>query len=106
MSGVYRHLLLRYERESIMAQVIQPDGTTQEVHSQGKRLTLQDLQRLVGGYIQFIHLADGRWLAVDEDGKPKRLPMNVRATAMAALPGDCIVGTALVLSAAERKEVG
>lgn len=89
-----------------MGQLIQPDGTTQEVQPQGKRLTLQDLQRLVGGYIQFIPLTDGRWLAVDEDGKPKGLPVNVRVTAMAALPGDFIVGTAVVLSAAERKEVG
>lgn len=89
-----------------MAQLIQPDGTTQEVQPQGKCLTLRELQRLVSGYIQFIHLADGRWLAVDEDGKPKHLPINVQATAMAALPGDFIVGTAVVLSAAERKGVG
>ncbi len=89
-----------------MALLIQADGTTQEVQPQGKHFTLQDLQRLVGGYIEFIHLADERWLAVDEDGKPNRLPINVQATALAALPGEYIVGTAVVLSAAERKGVG
>jgi hypothetical protein len=89
-----------------MAQLIQPDGTTQEVQPQGKHFTLQYLQRLVGGYVQFIRLADGWWLAVDEDGKLKRLPINAQATVMAALSGDFIVGTAVVLSAAERKEVG
>jgi hypothetical protein len=64
------------------------------------------LQGFVGGYIEFIHLTDGRWLAVDEDGKPKRLPVNIQATTMAVLPGDSIVGTVVVLSAAERKGIG
>ena len=89
-----------------MALLIQPDGTTQEVQPQGRHFTLQELHGLVGGYIEFIHLTDGRWLAMDEDGKPKGLPVNIHATALAALPGDFIVGMVVVLSAAERKRIG
>lgn len=89
-----------------MALVIQTNGATQEVQPQRKHFTLQELQGLVGGYIEFIHLTDGRWLVVDEDGKPKRLPMNIHATAMAGLPGDSIVGTVVVLSAADHKGIG
>jgi hypothetical protein len=89
-----------------MALLIQADGTTQEVQPQGKHFTLQDLQRLVGGYIEFIHLTDGRWLAMDEDRKLKGLPVNIHAAALAALPGDFLVGPAVVLSAAERKGIG
>ncbi len=88
-----------------MALLIRPNGESQEIQPKGK-LTLQDLQQFVGGYIEFVRLPDGRWLAVDEDGKPKRLPVNVKATAMAALPGEYIVGSVVILSARERRGVG
>lgn len=88
-----------------MALLIQPNGDTQEIQPQGKSFTIKELQGLVGGYIVRVRLADGRCLVVDEDGLPKQLPLNRAATELAQLPGDVLVGPAVVLTAQEQKGV-
>lgn len=88
-----------------MAQLIQPNGDTSEVQPHGRSFTLQELQELVGGYVVRVRLSDGRCLVVDEDGLPKQLPLNRTATELAQLPGDFIVGRAVLLTAQEQKEV-
>ncbi len=68
--------------------------------------TLEEMQALVGGYIEFIYPAT-EVLIFDEDGKRKNLPMNYAATRVARLAGimpwDYVVGPAVL---ATRKEAG
>jgi len=42
--------------------------------------TLEELQAIVGGYIQMVDLADGRVMVLNEEGKLKDLPYNWQAT--------------------------
>jgi hypothetical protein len=88
-----------------MAHLILPDGTTQEIFPSGNRFTLSELQKLVGGYIERIRLPDGSCLVVDEEGKPKCLAFNAQATLLAQLPGDDVVGPAVLLIAKEQQGV-
>lgn len=88
-----------------MATLILQDGTTLDILPEGKRFTLSELQKLVGGYIECIRLSDGSCLVVDEEGKPKGLPINAQATLLAQLPGDFVVGPAVRLSAKEQQGV-
>ena len=55
--------------------------------------SLAEAQRIVGGDVRMVMLADGQML-VDEDGLPKELPVNVEASALA---GQMIVGNVIVL---------
>lgn len=86
-----------------MAMLIRADGTTDEILP-GKKLSLEQMQKLVGGYIQVCATADGRRMVVDEDGKVKGKPFNLLATQLyvygtqVPIVGDVVVGT--------RKELG
>lgn len=51
--------------------------------------TLEDLQCIVGGYIETVTFAEDCTLIVNEEGKLQGLPVNFR------IFGDVIVGTAL-----------
>lgn len=88
-----------------MAQLIRSNGDTQEVQPQGKAFTQEELQALIGGYIELRQLQDGRWLVMDEDRPYKQLPINDQATALLAMPGYTIGGPVVVLSATERKRL-
>lgn len=46
----------------------------------GVRFTLEELQEMVGGYVQLITLPSGRELWMNEDGKNIGLPVNTLAT--------------------------
>ena len=46
----------------------------------GTDFDLWELQEIVGGYVEFIHLPNQRIMIVDEDGKAKRKPVNEKAT--------------------------
>lgn len=72
-------------------------GLLKAVYPQGEKWTLQELQGLVGGYIEPIYRTKcqpGNLMLVDEDGLSKALPVNNRATLKA---GRQIVGTALIV---------
>ena len=80
------------------------DGTEEAVRPKdGRKFTLEELQRMVGGYIEVVPLSEGRLMVLNEEGKLKGLPMN-RAASVFALPhigtGDFIVGDALVCDVA------
>lgn len=84
-----------------MAYIIYTSGREeQEKPANGKTFTLEELQSIVGGYVQCIDL--GReFMIVDEEGKLKNYKVNAKATAIYqaspyVIPGDTIVGDVLV----------
>lgn len=91
-----------------MAQLITPDGRVIEVQPlDGKRFTLAELQRIVGGYIEALYLTPGKLTGwINEDGKRLNLPVNETATLIAStylaahgrgfVRGDQIVGNMLI----------
>ena len=83
-----------------MAQLIKANGETATVAPKnGHSFTLDELQELVGGYIENVYLDDGLIMVVNEEGKFSGLPLNKKATDLAdavILPWDEIVGDAVV----------
>ena len=78
--------------------IIRPDGTeTPAPDPEGEDgYTLDQLQKIVGGYIQIIPSNDGRDVVLNEEGKLMGLEPNPRATAMVSLfPGDYLAGNVL-----------
>ena len=85
-----------------MATLYEPSGRDSDyVPRNGKKFTLEELQALVGGYIEMVRIpgdAGKRVLFVDEKGKLKGLRPNVRASHLA---GQLIVGNAVLCSPKE-----
>lgn len=85
-----------------MAYIIYTDGREEQVTpANGKTFDLEELQNIVGGYIQIIEMGNDTFMVVDEDGKFKGYERNAKATAMYRklpyiIPGDCIVGNVLI----------
>ncbi len=54
---------------------------------------LQRKQELVGGYIELVHLNEGRVLIVNEEGLLNKLPLNIEASGLCGGPivGDVIL---------------
>src|SRR5712692_148041 len=78
-----------------MATIYRPDGTNQEVQpANGRSFTLDELQLIVGegtdegrGYIEIVPCKDRKHILVlNEEGKLLGLPINARASELAALP--------------------
>lgn len=70
----------------------------------GKDFQLNELQSIVGGYIQIIELNDGFIMVMNEEGKILGLEFNYFATNLACMfnairPGDYIVGKVLICKA-------
>ena len=90
-----------------MAQIIKSNGQTTEVTPKnGTDFSLEELQTIVGGWIEIVNLRDGRLLCLDEEGKLKGKDFNTRATYIlqAAMPThDFVVGDVLVCDAEEIK---
>lgn len=71
--------------------------------------SLDALQNLVGGMIEFVYFSDGSALMVDEEGKIKGKPVNDTATAICIAKGrwgDSIAGDAVFFSAEEMASMG
>lgn len=79
-----------------MAQYIKADGTTSEIAPKNayRGFTLEELQPLIGGYIEIVYLADGRRMVVNEEGLIHKLPFN--KTASRLYPHSPIVGNVLI----------
>ena len=78
-----------------MATVIKADGTKE----QKSVTTLEQAREVIGGYVTPLWLPDGETvLLADEDGLPKRLPINDVASILAHT---MLVGTVVVLDAGE-----
>jgi len=81
-----------------MATIYHPDGSTEEVQPEnGKTFELEQLSKIVGGYIEVVYIP-GRLIVCNEEGKLNGLPYNANATAEFSryLPGDFLVGNILV----------
>ena len=80
-------------------------GYAKTIHKHEGGLTLEDLQKLVGGYIQLIELhSSKRQMIINEEGKLMGLPFNETATKIFhdeyphLTEYDVICGDAIILS--------
>lgn len=93
-----------------MATVIEPNGTMRDVApAKPPHFTLEELQTLVGGYIELVYLYNGtgKVLVVNEEGKLQGLPRNETASYVARewlMHGDFISGVAVLVSPHEMEE--
>lgn len=94
-----------------MAQLIKAYGTTGQtvLPADGTVFTLEELQKIVGGYIEALYLRDGRLMFVNEDGKRLGLPPNPLADIIAhqqtgIADNDFIVGNVVICTRAEAGE--
>lgn len=77
-----------------MAQIIYTSGETKDVYPKnGTDFSLEELQAVVGGYIELVFLGDNI-LVANEEGKIYGLPLNTKATVIMRKHGynDTIVG--------------
>ena len=87
-----------------MATIISTTGTVTKVRpANGKTFTLEEMQKIVHGYIEVVHLSKRSLLIVNEEGKLHNLPHNPTATSVMFLYGfrDTIVGDALLVNNTE-----
>lgn len=81
------------------AKLYKADGTILEVvPANGTDFQLDELQKMVGGYIEIVSAGKGKIMVLDDEGKLKGKPVNDVATMMFMQAGyyDTIVGDALV----------
>lgn len=65
------------------ALLLRTDGSTKEIRPKnGTDFALEEVWELLGGYYEAIGIKGGKMMLVDEDGKSKRLPRNLAATAI------------------------
>lgn len=89
-----------------MATIYKAAGTTEEIQPKnGKDFKLDELQEIVGGYIETIYLKNKEVMVVNEEGKLNDLPLNEKATdyLLAQNYADVIVGNVLVCKRNEIK---
>ena len=87
-----------------MSKIYKTDGTTVNVEPKnGSDFSLEELQEIVGGYIEVLYLNDKEILVCDEDGKLKGYGLNYEATKVVQSNGisDYIVGDVLICSTKE-----
>ena len=66
----------------------------------GEKISLEEAQTLVGGYVELVHLDDNNILLCDEEGLLKHKPINTLAIILAkrlGWKGSCLVGSVLFL---------
>ena len=84
-----------------MAEVLFTNGDKQIIPCP----SLEEMQKIVGGYVERLSLADERAMYLNEDGKALNLPRNEMATFLGDLAGiaadDFIVGNVVILSKEE-----
>lgn len=74
------------------------NGFTMSKQFANNKVTLQELQSCVGGYIEFIYLPNNKILVVNEEGKINDLPLNAIATMeFWDSIGDTLVGDVLLI---------
>ncbi len=84
-----------------MAEIIKADGQKQELQpANGTDFTLEEMQSIVGGYIELVELNETDTMVLNEEGKLEGLPINIKATGLfrSHYPNsnDIIVGNVLV----------
>jgi hypothetical protein len=83
-----------------MAQLIKLDGTTSQIKGEkpNGELTLEQMQKAVGGFIELVYLPDKKIMVVDEEGLLKEKEINQIASSIAH---GVIVGDVLIISEKE-----
>lgn len=61
-----------------MAKIIRVDGSEEIVDKE--KLTIEFMQKIVGGYIQIVPMGFDAYMVCNEEGKLKHLPINIIAT--------------------------
>ncbi len=82
-----------------MATLYRTDGTVETLQPPATgHWSLEELQTLVGGYIEVVRTTDLRFMVLDEEGKLKHKPLNVAATRLYQHGRhDPVVGDAIVI---------
>ena len=75
------------------------DGTEETLTpANGVHWSLEELQKLVGGYIDVVRTRAGHWMVIDDEGKMKSKQPNRVATALYMYGDeDVIAGDAVVI---------
>ena len=74
------------------------DGGIKEIIFEGLHVTLEEMKKCVGGYVEFVYLEDDLVLVVNEEGLINNLPHNEIATKILSLEGKAnIVGDVLLI---------
>jgi len=74
------------------------DGRTQEMRPSGLHWSLEELQGIVGGYIEVVNTLDGRFMVINDMGKFNGSELNIPATRLYRFGRtDVIMGDALVV---------
>lgn len=85
------------------AKIVYPDKDSEDYSPKnGTTFELEEMQEIVGGYIEIIRLNDGQIIVVNEEGLPQGLPVNIEATNILRRDHSTtqyIVGTAIVCDA-------
>ena len=83
-----------------MAQIIKSNGETKTVEPKnGTDFKLEELQAIVGGYVQIAYLRDDEIMVMDDEGKLKEKDLNLQASLRYRRdvnPYDSIVGDVLI----------
>ncbi len=91
-----------------MATLITPEGKISTITPKnGLAFTTDELHSLVDGYLECVYLSNGRLMWIDEEGKLKDKRPNMVATFIALdvlMPGDVIVGNAVITTLSEAGE--
>lgn len=67
-----------------MATIYHPADAPREITpANGTNFTLEEMQGIVGGYIQIINIGNGNVMVINEEGKLLNLPKNAHATIIA-----------------------
>jgi hypothetical protein len=78
------------------AKIICSDGKEITIKPKnGKDFKLKEMQEIVGGLIEIIHLDNNQIMVINEEGKLENLPFNQKATNIVN-NSDIIVGDVLV----------
>ena len=63
------------------AKIVYPDKESEDyTPKNGTTFELDEMQKIVGGLIEIVHLNDGRLMIVNEEGLLQGLPVNIEAT--------------------------
>lgn len=63
------------------AKIVYPDKDSEDYSPKnGRTFELEEMQKIVGGYIEIVRLNDGRIIIVNEEGLNLNLPVNIEAT--------------------------
>lgn len=63
-----------------MIKIIKTDSTEQEFKPADKKISLKEMQEIVGGYIEIVPLNNDKLFVCNEEGKIKGLPYNSKAS--------------------------